>query len=174
MGHYLWRNGGGVSIRKNPETVPDFSGLCACKANVLMTIAIASDRLIALVNPFRYKYSSSAVFASLAFLAAISWTGFDISILFWTANFNKSNNCAAGGCFMSKEFRYIYKSIALIPDSEHTGIWTYRTENFRVPQKQLTVCFVQSGIRIYRIFYIPDTQNLSPNPSPELQLTITN
>ena len=42
----------------------------------------------------------------------------------------------------------------------YTGIRTYTTDNFSPAQKQLTVCFVQSGIRIHR------TLNLSPNPSP--------
>ena len=41
----------------------------------------------------------------------------------------------------------------------YTGIRTYRTENSSPAQKQLTVCFVQSGIRIYRISCIPDSKS---------------
>ena len=41
----------------------------------------------------------------------------------------------------------------------YTGIRTYRTENFSPAQKQLTVCFAQSGSRIYRISYIPDSKS---------------
>ena len=38
---------------------------------------------------------------------------------------------------------------------------TYQTENFSPAQKQLTVCLVQSGIRIYRISFIPDSKSQS-------------
>ena len=49
-------------------------------------------------------------------------------------------------------------SVTLIPDSvipefAHTG------PGISVPQIQLTVCFVQSGIQIYRISYIPDSKS---------------
>ena len=49
------------------------------------------------------------------------------------------------------------QSISLIPNSV-----IYRTENSSPAHKQLTVCFVQSGIRIYRRFLIYRTLNLSP------------
>ena len=49
----------------------------------------------------------------------------------------------------------------------YTGIRAHTGPRISVPQIQLTVCFVQSGIRIYRICYIPvhRTLNLNPNQS---------
>ena len=52
------------------------------------------------------------------------------------------------------------QSTTLIPDSvipEFAHI--PETENFSPAQKQLTVCFEQSGSRIYRISYIPDSKS---------------
>ena len=63
--------------------------------------------------------------------------------------------------FVEIRTRTVYSQLLLYRTLGYTGFRTYVPDrgNFSPIQKQLTVCFVQSGIRIYRISYIPDSES---------------
>uniref|UniRef100_A0A7I5E766 G_PROTEIN_RECEP_F1_2 domain-containing protein n=1 Tax=Haemonchus contortus TaxID=6289 RepID=A0A7I5E766_HAECO len=80
------------------------------KINLTLTISIAFERTLALAFPMTYRKLSSSTYASYSLLIGCLLAVLDLVVDFTLNPFDQKPNCAAIGCFVSKEFHYYWGS----------------------------------------------------------------
>ncbi|KJH50215.1 hypothetical protein DICVIV_03654 [Dictyocaulus viviparus] len=75
------------------------------KINLMLTVAVALDRALALYAPIRYRKISSLIFANVAFLFGFALGVCDLILIFTFTKFKRVPDCGALGCFVSLSFR---------------------------------------------------------------------
>ncbi|CAJ0606937.1 unnamed protein product [Cylicocyclus nassatus] len=75
------------------------------KVNIVLTIAIALDRVLALYAPLQYRLIALKRYAVVTLIIAMLFGLSDIVIAFSMSPFARNVNCAAAGCFFSHQFR---------------------------------------------------------------------
>ncbi|VDM76699.1 unnamed protein product [Strongylus vulgaris] len=75
------------------------------KVNLILTIAIALDRVLALYVPVQYRMISSLKFVAVALVLATVFGICDLIIEFLLSPIVPKIDCAAVGCFVSPQFR---------------------------------------------------------------------
>uniref|UniRef100_A0A7E4ZTC7 G_PROTEIN_RECEP_F1_2 domain-containing protein n=1 Tax=Panagrellus redivivus TaxID=6233 RepID=A0A7E4ZTC7_PANRE len=76
------------------------------KINLVVTIAIAVDRLQALRMPVYYRRKNQMLYVWMTLFIGLGMGAFDTVLMFWTTTFDTHvYNCAAIGCFQLAKFR---------------------------------------------------------------------
>uniref|UniRef100_A0A7E4VJ16 G_PROTEIN_RECEP_F1_2 domain-containing protein n=1 Tax=Panagrellus redivivus TaxID=6233 RepID=A0A7E4VJ16_PANRE len=76
------------------------------KVNLVVTIAVAVDRLQAMRMPVYYRRKSQMLYVWMTLVVGLGMGLIDTALMFWTTKFDTHvYNCAAIGCFQTANFR---------------------------------------------------------------------
>ncbi|ETN73783.1 hypothetical protein NECAME_13435 [Necator americanus] len=84
------------------------------KVNLTLTIAIATERTLALFHPLLYRKVSSATYSLTSLLIGIAFACNDLFLEFLLSPIVAHRNCAAIGCFVSDDFRFYWGTSNMI------------------------------------------------------------
>ncbi|KAK5971295.1 hypothetical protein GCK32_018485, partial [Trichostrongylus colubriformis] len=78
------------------------------KINLMLTIAIAFERVMALLCPMAYRKMPSSKYATICLLIGCILGTVDIVLEFVLTPFDRSPECGAFGCFIDRQFRHYW------------------------------------------------------------------